>query len=305
MYPLPFLLYTAQHRSAPAPQSRPPPVRCPQRRGSSCGPAPPAARRHPATPRRAPARSGSIASAPCGPEGGRWFRARLAGMAVGAGPRVVLEHGAPAALGRGKHQQLPSATHRAAGGSAAEAHLMGWVVGWKTVPMRSPPMIFTMLAGSAAVQMTMRQPAAVAMRAAVSLVAMPPVPHCVPWVLVSTYWGAGRACVGRCVACFGLWSAPSSACACLAPCRNSFAPCRNSPLSTRWRRLVAAAAAGRIILAARPKLRQRSSPRQHPKAAPHPATAHVQLGQVGHLIDWLSVGVGVGVGGEQVGHVGE
>lgn len=37
-------------------------------------------------------------------------------------------------------------------------------------------------------QMTMRQPAAVAMRAAVSLVAMPPVPHCVPLVLVST-WG--------------------------------------------------------------------------------------------------------------------
>ena len=37
-------------------------------------------------------------------------------------------------------------------------------------------------------QMTMRQPAAVAMRAAVNLVAMPPVPHCVPLVLVST-WG--------------------------------------------------------------------------------------------------------------------
>ena len=34
--------------------------------------------------------------------------------------------------------------------------------------------------------MTMRVPAAVAMRAAVSLVAMPPVPHCVPRVLVST-----------------------------------------------------------------------------------------------------------------------
>ena len=40
--------------------------------------------------------------------------------------------------------------------------------------------------GSLARQMTVEQPAAVAMRAAVSLVAMPPVPHCVPRVLVST-----------------------------------------------------------------------------------------------------------------------
>lgn len=48
-------------------------------------------------------------------------------------------------------------------------------------------------APAAHLQMTMRQPAAVAMRAAVSLVAMPPVPHCVPFVLVSTWErGAGR-----------------------------------------------------------------------------------------------------------------
>ena len=60
------------------------------------------------------------------------------------------------------------------------------------MPMRSPAMILGRLAGSAALQMTMRQPAAVAMRAAVSLVAMPPVPHCVPLVLVSTCASGGE-----------------------------------------------------------------------------------------------------------------
>ncbi len=46
-------------------------------------------------------------------------------------------------------------------------------------------MMSMMFSGSADEQMTMLQPAAVAMRAAVSLVTMPPVPHCVPVVLVS------------------------------------------------------------------------------------------------------------------------
>ena len=44
-----------------------------------------------------------------------------------------------------------------------------------------------MCSGSDPWQMTMWQPAAVASRAAVSLVAIPPVPHCVPGTLVSTY----------------------------------------------------------------------------------------------------------------------
>ena len=59
--------------------------------------------------------------------------------------------------------------------------------GWKTVPrVLSPASSASMRSGSAARQMAMRQPAAVASRAAVSLVAMPPVPHCVPDWLVST-----------------------------------------------------------------------------------------------------------------------
>ncbi len=44
-----------------------------------------------------------------------------------------------------------------------------------------------MLSGWVEEQMTMRQPAAVARRAAVSFVAMPPVPHSDPAVAVSTY----------------------------------------------------------------------------------------------------------------------
>ena len=43
-----------------------------------------------------------------------------------------------------------------------------------------------MLAGCEARQMAILQPDALTMRAAVSLVAMPPVPHCDPFVLVST-----------------------------------------------------------------------------------------------------------------------
>jgi hypothetical protein len=43
----------------------------------------------------------------------------------------------------------------------------------------------TMFSGALELQMTMVQPAAVAMRPAVSLVAIPPVPHCVPRVDVS------------------------------------------------------------------------------------------------------------------------
>jgi hypothetical protein len=51
--------------------------------------------------------------------------------------------------------------------------------------MGSPASMSGMFSGTLELQMTMRQPAAVAMRPAVSLVAMPPVPHCVPAVLVS------------------------------------------------------------------------------------------------------------------------
>lgn len=83
----------------------------------------------------------------------------------------------------------PPATNSRSAAALAQrgpAHRSGCEVAWKTVPMRSPAMILTMFEGSSALQMTMRQPAAVAMRAAVSLVAMPPVPHCVPCVLVST-----------------------------------------------------------------------------------------------------------------------
>lgn len=47
-------------------------------------------------------------------------------------------------------------------------------------------MTAVMRSGSEARQITVWQPAAVAMRAAVSLVAIPPVPHWVPAVLVST-----------------------------------------------------------------------------------------------------------------------
>ncbi len=66
---------------------------------------------------------------------------------------------------------------------------MGLGCGRKMVPIRLPAMTAVMRSGSAARQMTVEQPAAVAMRAAVSLVAMPPVPHCVPRVLVSTWPG--------------------------------------------------------------------------------------------------------------------
>jgi hypothetical protein len=60
------------------------------------------------------------------------------------------------------------------------------------VPTRSPLMMRGIRSGWLARQITMRQPAAVAIRAAVSFVAMPPVPHCVPAVLVSTCGGEGQ-----------------------------------------------------------------------------------------------------------------
>ena len=37
------------------------------------------------------------------------------------------------------------------------AHWRGWVVGWNTVPMRSPAMIFGMLVGSAALQQAVQR----------------------------------------------------------------------------------------------------------------------------------------------------
>lgn len=60
----------------------------------------------------------------------------------------------------------------------------GWW--WKTVPSRSPFSILSMFWGQDDLQITVVQPAAVAMRAAVSFVLMPPVPHWVPMLPVST-----------------------------------------------------------------------------------------------------------------------
>jgi hypothetical protein len=57
--------------------------------------------------------------------------------------------------------------------------------GMNRVPSRAPSKMPSIASGFALVQITRQQPAAVAMRAAVSLVTMPPVPHCVPVVLVS------------------------------------------------------------------------------------------------------------------------
>jgi hypothetical protein len=54
------------------------------------------------------------------------------------------------------------------------------------VPARSPRRILGICSGHDPWQMTMWQPVAVASRAAVSFVAIPPVPHCVPGTLVST-----------------------------------------------------------------------------------------------------------------------
>ena len=52
--------------------------------------------------------------------------------------------------------------------------------------MGLPARMSSTLSGRSQLQMTVLQPAAVAMRAAVSLVDMPPVPHCEPGVHVST-----------------------------------------------------------------------------------------------------------------------
>lgn len=54
------------------------------------------------------------------------------------------------------------------------------------MPEWQPLTAWGMDSGTVEEQMTMRQPAAVARRAAVSLVAIPPVPHSVPAVVVST-----------------------------------------------------------------------------------------------------------------------
>jgi len=59
--------------------------------------------------------------------------------------------------------------------------------GWKTVPACLPFMIPGIAWGSLEEQMTIVQPAAVAILAAVSFVTMPPVPHCESLPLVSTY----------------------------------------------------------------------------------------------------------------------
>ncbi len=120
-------------------------------------------------------------------------------------------------------------------------------------------------------QMTMRQPAAVAMRAAVSLVAMPPVPHCVPLVLVSTWregGGAMRSVVnGQLVVgeCGGLGPAELAA-------KHMHG-------------------GGKVQVVA--------------MAATAAGVTHIQLGQVEHLIDGLGIRVHVWVGGEQVGHIRE
>ncbi len=53
------------------------------------------------------------------------------------------------------------------------------------VPTRSPASTWMTASGLLLLQITMVVPAAVAMRPAVSLVAMPPVPHCVPALPVS------------------------------------------------------------------------------------------------------------------------
>lgn len=60
------------------------------------------------------------------------------------------------------------------------------VAAWKTVPRGCPCMIGSIASSFLLLQIAMRQPAALTIRAAVSLVAMPPVPHCVPFVDVST-----------------------------------------------------------------------------------------------------------------------
>ncbi len=59
--------------------------------------------------------------------------------------------------------------------------------GWKTVPACLPFMIPGIAWGSLEEQMTIVQPAAVAILAAVSFVTMPPVPHCESLPVVSTY----------------------------------------------------------------------------------------------------------------------
>ena len=59
--------------------------------------------------------------------------------------------------------------------------------GWKTVPACLPFMIPGIAWGSLEEQMTIVQPAAVAILAAVSFVTMPPVPHRESLPLVSTY----------------------------------------------------------------------------------------------------------------------
>lgn len=67
-----------------------------------------------------------------------------------------------------------------------EPHLTALGSGWKTVPACLPFMIPGMACGSLDEQMTMVQPAAVAILAAVNFVTIPPVPHLESAPLVST-----------------------------------------------------------------------------------------------------------------------
>lgn len=60
------------------------------------------------------------------------------------------------------------------------------VAAWNTVPSGSPHMMASIACNFLLLQMAILQPAAVTILAAVSLVAMPPVPHAVPLVDVST-----------------------------------------------------------------------------------------------------------------------
>lgn len=80
------------------------------------------------------------------------------------------------------------------------AHLTALGRGWNTVPACLPRMISGMTSGSAEEQMTIVQPAAVAMRAAVNLVTMPPVPHWLSWPPVSTCTWLSLTCTALTVA---------------------------------------------------------------------------------------------------------
>jgi hypothetical protein len=81
--------------------------------------------------------------------------------------------------------QLPDCHSAAAGGWLPPQVTNCLCAAQGGAPCFAPSKIWTMPSGFALVQMTMQQPPAVAMRAAVSFVTIPPVPHWVPLVLVS------------------------------------------------------------------------------------------------------------------------